>query len=339
MFYVKKFITLIFVLLLLLTSCSDAGKRGEPDFGNSRWGDSMETVYKNEKGGLWRLLAPECELAGLSATPYLNFNEQDLLCGGSYTGLASSDIDNFTAYNTARDYLVSSYGEPLKETFFDATGKTLATLREVEKTGGWAEAEWQPATTNGERRTDIFLRWVHDGNVQVDFQAKESVRGQEATPDFLNSYWGDKREQVYANENGGLWQLQVTTEFAGHEVPAYFVFQGEKNLLQLAYYDLTEADLGKRTKFEKYKLAWEQMEELYGEPLHEIYTAPDGAQLSSPDGAEDVTAAWAIYTPEDGLREDGLRTVVHLSLGRAGLGVSFACATPHLVYQDDNNAP
>jgi len=133
---VKKLITLIIALLLLLIGCSNAEKRGEPDFENSRWGDSMETVFKNENGGLWRLLAKEYEFAGLSATSFLYFNEQELLCGGSN--------------------------------------------------------------------------------------------------------WGDSREQVYANENGGLWQLQVTTEFAGFEVPAYFVFQEEKNLLQLAYYDLTE---------------------------------------------------------------------------------------------------
>ncbi|NLM20437.1 MAG: hypothetical protein GX207_01630 [Peptococcaceae bacterium] len=81
------------------------------------------------------------------------------------------------------------------------------------------------------------------------------------------------------------------------------------------------------------------MVELYGEPLHEIYTAPDGTQLSSLDGAEEATAAWSIYTPEDGLREDGLRTVVYVSLGRGGLRVSFGCAAPHLVHQDDNNAP
>ena len=43
-------------------------------------------------------------------------------------------------------------------------------------------------------------------------------------------------------------------------------YSRRKEPLQLAYYDLTEADLGKRTKYEKYKLAWEQMVEFMANP-------------------------------------------------------------------------
>ncbi len=297
-------------------SSEDNGDKGHPDFGNSFWGDNMEQVYTQESGGLWRLYTAVSEFGGLSAAPYFQFDKNGKLCSGSYTNLKNPDMDNFTAYKTARKYLVGCYGEPMEENFYDINGIVLSSLEEAANTGGWAEAKWYIKTTENDNGTRVNLRLVRDGSVKVDFIAEETGMIQENKPDFGNSFWGCSREDVYKNEGGGQWQLQTIYEFAGALVPTYFGFQEKELLLNFGYYDLTESDMDGLTKNEKYETAREYLTALNGEPAIESFIGQN-TKLPSLDGAEEAYAIWYIKTPQG-----DRKSVVGLSYKNSGILVS-----------------
>jgi hypothetical protein len=239
------------------------------------------------------------------------------LCGGRYTAFSSQDISKFSAYKTVQEHLNTSYGEAETKAFYASDGSPLPDLQSVIDSGGWAESEWRPAVSGGKDRTAISLKWLRDGDVQVDFFASGTAEKGD-TPDFIQSYWGDTMEQVLNSEGDGFWQLEVVSKLAGFDVPTYFVFEEGENVLQFVFYDLTDSDMDGRTKYEKYELARDQMVSLYGEPEHELFAARDGTILSSLNGSEEANASWILRTPVG-----DRRSAVTLSMGKTGLSVAI----------------
>lgn len=150
--------------------------RGEPDFENSYWGNSMEEVRENESAGHW-ILYKLSSFAGIGADVRFVFGREqnDILLAGEY--LLYIDSDPAATYETARAYLVDLHGEPLFESFDDNDNEEVASITEAIECGGDAQAAWTVFDSDGKPVEGIQLFYRY-GQVYVTFQCLTIHPGQ-----------------------------------------------------------------------------------------------------------------------------------------------------------------
>ncbi len=249
----------------VITYPEDAAALDRTGFGTCSWGSPWEEVA-DKLSGVWTYYSTT-EIAGISAAVSFEFNQNDVLVGGSYE-FGRKDIAQ--KYDTAKAYASKRYGAPVSETWQSPDGTVLSAVDEVLQSGGTAAVIWQPNQTQ-----TVALNIADNGTMSLSVEEVAEPAKQSGTSDFEHSFWGSSMEQVASDNSGGMWWYLVPFSFAGNDATARFMFD-QNGCLNGACYDYGQEEIAA-----KYETARAFLVTAFGDPQSEDFRSSEGASLPS----------------------------------------------------------